>query len=214
MKNILSFRFVLLCLGAFVFSSRALPQTYYLTTGFEKTDPAKSLSCDFENLTPGTFYNLDSTSTISGRYSLYVSHIHADSSGETFQISLPKSLLSGLRAFKILVKIRENGRTWPTAGLWCKARKDGKMMGWASTMKGQVPYPLSNAFATSRQSTPLIPWMWSDYTLEFIVNSDPDEVIIGGFVLYSAWFDDLRIFINGNEVNNMVIPMMTEKNKK
>jgi hypothetical protein len=183
-------------------------QNLYVNTDFEKTDTSGKSIIFWQTINKDTEFMLDSTNKSSGNYSLFFKHKHElDSSGQTFSMKLPKSLNKDLRTINISIKIRESSDKYPQAGLWCKIKKSKKLLGFASTYKGQLAFPMDITESIISDNTPIMLWAWTSYSIDITVKEDPDEIVIGGFAIGSAWFDDIQISINGNLINNLVIPL-------
>lgn len=210
MKTKFAASLILFCL----FQTLAKSQTFFVNTGFEKTDTIGKSILNWETITRETEYMLDSANKVSGNYSLYMLHPFSNdnNSGQNFSMQLPKLYYAGMRSVQISLKIREKGANYPSAGLWCKIKKSKKLIGWASTHKGQIAFPMDITEGTMRQNIPIIPWSWNTYSFNISIDEDPDEVVIGGFSLGSAWFDDIEISINGKPITDFIIQLKIEEN--
>lgn len=199
---------ILSALFTLVFFEIGYSQNVYVNTNFEKTDSAGKAIVIWKDLTRETTYILDSTNKASGNYSLYFQQKQTpDSSGQTFLMYLPKSYYSGMRIIHVSLQIRENVNTYPVSGFWCKVKKNKKLIGWASTYKGQIAFPMDINENNKSENIPIIRGAWTTYNFTINIKEDPDEVIFGGFSIWRAWFDDIQITINGKKVDDLIIPL-------
>jgi hypothetical protein len=184
-------------------------QKKYFNLDFEKADTSGKKICTWEDQNRGTLFNIDSTKSDTGKSCLLMMIKHVTGYA-TYNMLLPKTYYSGMRTINISVKIQMRNTT-PNAGLWCKIKNDNDLLGYASTIKGSIPSPIIPYNGSNTTNVPVIPYTWTSYNFEIKIDKDPTEVMIGLFLANDrAWYDNIKININGKPVKDMVFEMAVD----
>lgn len=196
---------LLLAFIAFVLPLSVAAQLTYYNLDFEKTDKTNKTLIRWQYQTIGTDLNVDSSIAASGKACMFANLRNNDNSGgQSFYFVLPESFYTGLRNIEVTIRMMTRSES-PNSGLWCKIKKGDKLLGSASTYKGNIPFPIIpfNAAFTGT-TTPCIPYSWATYTFNISIDQDPDEVMIGVALLTDrVWFDKLEISINGKLIDRL-----------
>jgi len=88
----------------------------------------------------------------------------------------------------------------PNAGIWFSFKKNKKFI-------------YQNSFTKNGDyKNAIMPFSWTPYSFEITFDEDPDEVRIGIWVSKDrAWFDDIKIEINGKPLNDIAFEIMPDK---
>jgi len=174
-------------------------QKEYFNLDFEKTDTiGKSIvHWQYYYFGMGTKFIIDTTNAATGKNCLFIKKRRNNESG-SYYIILPKTYYKGLRTIKISANLKMTSFDTPNAGIWFEIKKN----------KNVLPY--SNYYHSSEKA--IAPFSWTPYSMEETIEKDPDEVKIAiGVFKDRAWFDDIKIEINGKPVNDLVFEIEPEK---
>lgn len=127
--------------------------------------------------------------------------------GCTLYTSLPKELCKGLRKVHVTVNILFSRET-QNGGLWVFATKGIKYLGKASTYWGYIPYPIIFTEKWQMRNPFVTPEKWYKYELNYEIEEDPDEILLGFYVRFGyIWYDNIQIILNDKPIENLVFQL-------
>ena len=99
----------------------------------------------------------------------------------------------------------------PNAGLWCSVFNNKDYLGGASTINGNVKSPIFPNARFDGKNYPVMPFSWIPYHFEINIDKDPTKVMIGMYVSQNrAWFDDIKININGKPLTDLAFQILKD----
>ena len=202
MKNLIFF------LGFFIsfLPTMIFAQKEYLDLNFEKTDQKGKSIVRWENAGDEAIVSIDTTNSSLAKNCLFV-RVNHSIDGASYYMILPKVYYQGLRSVEISVNVKMPFEK-PNAGLWCSIHNNKEYLGGGSTYKGNMKFPVLPDVRSAGRYIPVMPFLWTPYRFDFKIDKDPTEVMIGIYVSKDrAWFDDIRIIINGKPINDLVFPI-------
>ncbi|MEI6695574.1 MAG: hypothetical protein WCO13_05870 [Bacteroidota bacterium] len=182
-------------------------QQEYLDLNFEKVDTTGKTIFQWKDVSDGAMLMIDTTLTFSGKNALYVRLKHPKD-GASYYMQLPTFYYQGMRTIDIYVSVKMPN-AMPNAGIWCSVKKDREYLGGASSYKANPSSPIFPNARFQGKDLPQMPYTWIPCHFEIKIDKDPTEVLIGISVSKDrAWFDDIKIKINGKPINDMVFKVI------
>ncbi|NVN95381.1 MAG: hypothetical protein HXX18_08885 [Bacteroidetes bacterium] len=178
-------------------------QNEYLDFNFEQSESKGKSIGHWENKGDVAILSIDTTNSSSGKNCLFV-RINRSIDGASYYMVLPKVYYQGLRTIEISVNVKMPYEK-PNAGLWCSIHNNKEYVGGGSTYNGNMKFPILPDVRLVGKYIPVMPFSWTPYRFEVKTDKDPTEVMIGIYVSKDrAWFDDIKININGKPINDLV----------
>ncbi len=194
----------------FIFSispSVTKAQKDYLDFNFEQCDPKGKSIVIWENAGDEAFLSIDTTNSSSLKNSLFV-RVNRSIDGASYYMVLPSVYYQGLRTIEIISNIKMPFEK-PNAGLWCSIHNSKEYMGGGSTYVGNMKFPTLPNVRSAGKYIPVMPFSWTPFRFEVKIDKDPTEVMIGIYVSKDrAWFDDIKIKINGKLINDLLFQIL------
>lgn len=191
---------LIILLGIFIaiYPTIIFAQKEYYDLGFEKMDTTgKSIvQWQYISYSMGTKYIIDSTNSATGKNCLSVKLIRPNEY-TSYYFLLPNKYYKGLRNIKTSADIKMPYNT-TNASVSFTIKKN----------KNILPY---TNYYQSHEKT-IMPFYWTSFYAEETIEEDPDEVLIWMSASKDrAWFDDIKIEINGKPINDIVFEVTPDK---
>ena len=203
MKNLL---FLLFVLPLFSYT-----QSEYLNFDFEETDSVEKeiLYFDYRCFKTMLEINRNPEVSFSGNNCLSLNTYNSNwTEGCTIYTSLPIKYCKGLRHVQITLKSRYQFEN-QNGGFWVFATKGIKYLGKATTYPGYFPFPIIFTFLWKPMLQPVFPYEWYFYKLDFKIDEDPDELLLGFYDKFGrVWYDDIEITLNDKPINNFAFQII------